>query len=309
MKTPFPVIPALCAIAIAYKNLDLIADQVLPMVTVGKREFYYMDYSGVDHFTVPEMEVGRKSAPNEVEFSAEKKLSFVKDYALRDRIPQADIDAAAQEEFSYDPVGRSAEAIIALVKLGREVRTSRLVFNSATYGANNKVKLAADEKFSTPNGDPVEVISSALDVPLYRPNTIVFGQGAWTGTRKNRNIAKAVNKTSGDKGIATRQEVADLFEVPNIIVGQGWVNVARKGQPAQRVRIWGNHIALLYIDPKANNDTGVSFGYTARYGNPWGGAMFDKDIGPQGGQEVRSGEKVREMVIAPDLGYFIEDAV
>ncbi|BDV42434.1 hypothetical protein GURASL_13570 [Geotalea uraniireducens] len=308
MKTPFPIIPALCAVAIAYRNQDLIADQVLPYVRVGKREFYYMDYTGVDSFTVPENEVGRKSAPNEVEFSAEKKLASVKDYALKDKIPQGDIDAAGQEEYSYDPLARSTEGIMALNKLAREVRAARMVFNPATYPDANRIALAAGSKFSDATGDPITVINRGLETPVLRPNTMVIGQTAWTALRTNPAICKAVNRTDGDKGIASKQEIANLFEVKDIVVGQGWVNAAKKGQPRNLVRVWGSHLSLLYLNPNANTDNDITFGFTPRYGNPWGGAMFDKDIGPQGGQEVRAGESCRELIIAPDLGYFVENA-
>ena len=39
------------------------------------------------------------------------------------------------------------------------------------------------------------------------------------------------------------------------------------------------------------------------------GAMADSKIGLRGGQRVRVGETVREKIIAPELGYFIQDAV
>ncbi|PZP06597.1 MAG: capsid protein, partial [Sphingomonas hengshuiensis] len=35
----------------------------------------------------------------------------------------------------------------------------------------------------------------------------------------------------------------------------------------------------------------------------------DPDIGLQGGNRVRSGERVRELVVAQDVGYFIQNAV
>ncbi len=39
MPAPFPINPALMAIAIAYHNAQMIADEVLPRVPVGKQEF------------------------------------------------------------------------------------------------------------------------------------------------------------------------------------------------------------------------------------------------------------------------------
>ncbi|UVH84375.1 hypothetical protein NW342_22030 [Pseudomonas aeruginosa] len=69
-NAPFPIDPELTAIAIAYRNGRMIADEVLPRVPVGKQEFKYWKYDLAQGFTVPETLVGRKSKPNEVEFSA-----------------------------------------------------------------------------------------------------------------------------------------------------------------------------------------------------------------------------------------------
>lgn len=306
-RTPFPIIPALCAVAIGYRNEQMVADKVLPYVPVGKREFYYLDFRGIDIYTVPNLEVGRKSAPNEVEFGAERLLNSVKDYGLRDRLPQADIDAAAKEEYVYDPEARSAQAMMSIVKLGREVRCANLVFNKATYNAKNQQVLEKNTCFANPDTDPIDIISRALDAPLIRPNKLAFGQNAWTTLRKHPKIVKASNGSfAGDAGLASRQAVAELFEVDEIIVGAGWVNIARKGQNAQRVRVWGGHMSAFYQDKQVQDtEGGATFGYTARYGLPWGGAMPDKNIGPQGGVEVRVGETVREMVTFPDCAYFI----
>ncbi len=51
MKAAFPIQPELTAIAIAYKNRSLIADQVLPRVPVGKQDFKYLKFNLADGFT------------------------------------------------------------------------------------------------------------------------------------------------------------------------------------------------------------------------------------------------------------------
>lgn len=310
IKRPFPVIARLAAIAIAYRNLDFISDLVLPYISVPEEKFQYPDFTGHDVFTVPEgLEVGRKGAPAEVEFTSELKDSSVKDYALKSSIPMSDIEAAQRSEIPMDPEAEAAEEIMELVKLGREIRTARLVQNRNTYPAAQRLLLGADDQFNNPNSNPIDLFKRALDVPLMRPNTLVFGQTAWTELRTHPKIVSATLKNSGEAGMATRQAVAELFEVKDILVGQGRYNAARKGQPRNLARVWGSHVSLLHINPRANTQRGVSFGYTARFGTPWGGSMFDKDIGAQGGMEVRAGEKVRELIVASDCGYFLENCV
>ena len=43
-KANFPVNPVLTAIAIAYRNRRMIADDVLPRTDVGKQEFKYLQH-------------------------------------------------------------------------------------------------------------------------------------------------------------------------------------------------------------------------------------------------------------------------
>ncbi|MDT4884304.1 hypothetical protein FQZ97_1204280 [compost metagenome] len=75
------------------------------------------------------------------------------------------------------------------------------------------------------------------------------------------------------------------------------------------VRAWGPHAAFLYRDRLANNSGGTTFGFTAQWGTRISGSIEDGDIGLRGGQRVRVGESTKEVVCAPDLGYFFENAV
>ncbi len=306
VKSSFPVIAVLCAVAMSYKNEDMVADQVLPYVTVDGEEFYFLDYRKTDIFQLLETEVGRTSLPNTVNIEATKELAKTVDHALRGEIPMKDIERAAQAAFKYDPEQRMVQHLQKLLSLAREVRVSKMVFNADTYTADRKVKLAGTSKFDGVDSDPISVINTGLDSSIMRPNTMILGQDAWRKLRIHPDIVKARNRTDGDKGMASRDEVKQLFEVKNIIIGQGWVNTAREGQPAQMQRVWGNNISLIHQDTEANADSGITFGYTARWGNPWGGSLFDKNIGAKGGQDIRTGSNIKEMITAPELGYYIE---
>src|SRR3990172_3410335 len=110
---PFPITPEMMAITISYRNPKLIADDVLPRVLVGTQEFKYPTYTKAESFTVPDTKVGRKSAPNEVEFTATETTSKCDDYGLDDPVPQEDIMNAeavsALTGKAYDPLGRANE--------------------------------------------------------------------------------------------------------------------------------------------------------------------------------------------------------
>lgn len=304
---PFPTDPILTAIALAYRNPDvaLIADEVLPR-TPTAQEFKWLKYDLSQGFTVPDLKVGRKSYPNEVEFNATEQTDKVVDYALDDFIPNEDIEADNQ---GVDPRGTAVGYLTNLVNLAREIRVANLVFNTNSYVAGNQATLAGASQFSDPASDPVATIGDALDVPIYRPNIAVFGQAAWTKTRRNPKLVQAIKGTDQGAGMVSRQEFADFFELSNVYVGAGFVNTAKKGQAVANSRVWGKHIAFLYRDRAAGPQAGVTFGFTAEWGKKMAGSMPDQKRGYNGGETVRAGERVKELVIATDLGYWLQNAV
>jgi hypothetical protein len=303
-KTPFPLIPELMAIAIAFVNNKLIADMVLPRIPVGKLQFQYLEHKMEEGFTLPETKVGRKGIPNQVEFNATLKTGSVEDFALDDIVPNDDVDNAPK---GYDPLGRAVEGLTNLILLKREVRTASLVFNPNSYPSTNKVALSGTSQFSDyTNSDPIKTITDALDAMIMRANKMVIGRSAYSVLARHPKIMKAVNKNAGDTGIANRKDIADLFELDDILVGEGWVNTAKKGEPVSLQRVWGKNISLIYQDMTATTTQGVTFGVTAQYGTRIAGSMPQPKVGARGAQLVRSGESVSELILAGAAGYYIQ---
>jgi len=307
MKTPFPIDPVLTGIAIAYSNRSMIADDVLPRVPVGKEEFKYTKYSLAEGFTVPDTKVGRKSKPNEIEFTGEEVTDSTEDFGLDDPIPMSDITNAPE---NYNPEQRATEQLTNIVELDRELRVAGKVFNAANYSAANKIVLSGTDQWSDfTNSDPIGDIMLGLDSCIMRPNIGILGRATMTKLAQHPDVVKATNRNSGDKGIAQREAIAALLELEEVLVGESFVNNARKGQAASIGRAWGKHAAFIYRDKMADNRNGTTFGFTAQFGTRVAGSKEDSDIGLRGGMRVRSGESVKEVLTATDLGYFIQDAV
>ena len=305
---PFPIQPELTAIAIGYRNPLLIADDVLPRVPVGKQEFKYLKYSLADSFTIPDTRVGRTSKPTEVSFGATEITDSCVGYGLDDPIPQADIDNAPP---NYSPLGRATEVLTDLLLLAREQRTANLVFNTASYTAStNRTQLSGTSQFSDyTNSNPITAFLAGLDSCVMRPNILVLGQAVWSKLRQHPKVAQALFGANGTSGIVTREQLAQALEIEEVWVGQGWVNGAKRGQTASLTRLWGKHAAAIYRDRLADTSRGTTFGLTAQWGERVSGNIPDEDIGLKGGQRVRVGEYVKELVCATDLGYYWEDAV
>ena len=115
---PFPTNARLTAIALAFRNPDiaLIADLVLPRTPVAY-EFKWLSYDLAQGYTVPDTRVGRKSAPNEIDFQATEVQDKCQDFGLDDLVPNEDIEADNQ---GVDPLGTATGFLSNLVDLGRE---------------------------------------------------------------------------------------------------------------------------------------------------------------------------------------------
>lgn len=309
-KKPFVIDPYLTGITVAFRNPSaaLIADKVLPRVQVNKEEFGYNSFDANDAFTIPDTRVGRTSAVNQVEFGATRLTDQTEDYGLEDPIPFKDIENA--RESGYDPEGRATEVITDLILLDREVRAANKVFSTSTYAAGSKTTLAGVNQWSdTANSDPVTVLENAIDGMLVKPNKLVLGRAVWTALKRHPKVVTAVLGSANSTGRVTAERLAEILEIQEVVVGEGWINTARKGQTASMARAWGKSAALLYINPNADADRGITFGFTAQFGKRVAMRYEDIKIGLDGGVIVRVGERVKEKVVASNLGYLFDAAI
>lgn len=308
-NSPYPIDPALTSVVIGFKNDDLVADRVLPRMPVAKQEYKYMTLTERDMYSIPETAVGRKGVPSEVNFGGAEVTGTCENYALKESVPQGDVENA---DSRYDPLGRAAEGVQALLDLSREKRTADLVFAAGNFPTGNKATLSGTTQWSHASSDPVNAILAALDIPLVRPNVMVLGQEVWTKLRQHAKIIAAVSMTGGNAatgGVAMRQAVAELFELDEIIVGKSWLNTAKKGQANSFSRVWGKHAALLRRDMTPNANRINTFGFTASWMGPTAYRWFDPDPGVGGATVVKVGDSTDEVICASGLGYLFTDAV
>ena len=318
---PFPINPVLTAIAIGYRNdaQALIADAVLPRIPVMAEQYKWTEYPIDEAFSYPDTLVGRRGRVARVEFSGVERTGSTNDYGLEDGIPNSDINAAAAMRAAglglFDPENRAAEGLTDLILLDREVRVASVVQNPNNYAPSRRLVLSAGDQFSDyTNSKPIDVLKAAFAATLiYRPNTMVMGRDLWTVLSSHPHLVNAVRGNLTSRGIITLAEFVNLFSgegLKRVLIGESFVNTARKGQATALNRVWGKSIELLYIDPNVRPEQGgVTWGFTAQYGTRFSGSWEDKNVGLEGGKVVRVGEKVNEQVVAKDVGFIIQNAV
>lgn len=208
-----------------------------------------------------------------------------------------------------NPLDVAVNLTTKLIGLDREVRVAARVFNSANFGANTVTLSGTGQWSDFVNSNPLNAILTALDVPIYRPNVVVLGQATFTQLRQHPRVIQAVFGTAQTGGAVTRDQLAMVLEVQKVVVGAGFVNTARKGQAVNNQRVWGKHAALLYVDSEAALTSQPCWGFTAQWGDKVAGDMSEPKMGIRGSQRVRVAESVKEVICAPTLGYYFQNAV
>ncbi|KPD10869.1 hypothetical protein [Phaeobacter sp. 11ANDIMAR09] len=320
-KRPFQSDAALTAIAIGYKNPEAsrIADEVMPRQTVPTEKFGWTEYPVEEAFNVPDARVGRKGRVNQLEFGGKTRTAEVEDFGLDAPVPFSDIRSAAAARKAglskHDPEGHAVEMISETVENIREVRVARTVHNAANYATGRKTTLSGSDQFSNyADSDPIGVIKTGLENVFIMPaNTMVMGRKVWGKISSHPKIVNAVKGNLTSEGIVTRQQFLELFAgegIKRLLIGDAFFNAAKPGQAANLQRAWGNHISLLHINKQVNTEGGgVTWGLTAEFGGKVAGRIEDPDIGLEGGYRIRRGERVKELIVAKDVGYFIQNAV
>ena len=315
---PFVVDPVKTGIAIGYQNKALIADQALPRIPVPSESYKWTYYPTAEMFTVPDTEVGRRGRVNRIEFSGQEMTASTTDYGLETGIPYSDINVAAAQRAAgvsdFDPEGRATMGLTAITQLDREVRVARLYQDPNNYAPSRRLALSGSDQFSDPGSDPIGLLKRLMGSTLiYRPNTWVMGRDCWSGMSSNPKLVNAIRGNVTGSGIVKPEEVVNLFSgegLKQILVGESFVNTARLGQPANLSRTWGKSIEMVYLDSDLPADQGgVTWGWTAQFGTRIAGSWDDRDVGLEGGRIVRTGEKVREQIVCPDVGVIIQNAV
>lgn len=313
---PFAISPSATAVAVAYTQSTLVADQVLPRIPVNTQKFSYNVYNKEDGFTVPETEVGRKGKPAEVDFGSKELTDQTVDHGLDTPVPNADVQnyegaRANGNTHLVDPRLRATRALTQCLLTRREKRVADLVTNTANYSVDNRIVLSGTSQWNDyANSDPSRAIADVLDNLFMRPTKLVMGRRVWSYLARHPKICAAVFKNGTNNGLVTREQFAELFEMSEApIIGEGWMNTAAKGQPVNMQRIWGNDMLAFYQDATADTEYGVSFGFTAEWGTRVAGSIVDPDMGIRGGERQRVGESVKELIIAPDLAYLWKNAV
>lgn len=305
MNSPLVIVPSLSAVAIKYRQKNLIADLVMPRSPVDKQEFIDLSDRMGEWITPPETNVGRVGMPNQLSTSVQDPMYLATiNQGLDEPVPNQDQMNGASES----ALMRATQRVMGFVELRRELRVAGIVGNAANFGYAKAFTTGTTQWSDLTNSDPLADLLEYLDQPFMRPNKLVMGRSVWTALSQHKKLINIAYGNAITSGRITRQQLADLLEIDEIIVGDGWVNAVKKGQTTVKTRIWGKFCAGIYQGDISLESNGT-WGYTAQFGQRIAGTIVDPNIGLFGGVKVRAGESVREVVTAKEFGFVFTNVV
>ena len=236
--------------AVGFQPRGFIAEDVFPIITVGKQRDMYNTWEQADFFRAEEDKRAPGTEPSRIRLRVTSDFYYAENYALGFDVTKE--DRANADAAQLLMMGQGAITTIKnKLLLGQEKRLATLLFTAGNIGSN----AAVSSVWTGAGADPVGDINTAIDNVQhstgYRPNKMLLGVKSWLALQRHTSIIdKSVNPnvTGGGRGYPTVKEVAELFNLDSIHVGMAYENTAQEDLATANAPVWSNH-CLVYHDP------------------------------------------------------------
>lgn len=168
-----------------------------------------------------------------------------------------------------------------------------------------------DQAASDPIGD-IQDAQTAIEVASGEtPNTLVISVHVFNTLKNHAQILERIKYTQ--RGLITEDLLATMFGVERVLVARAVQNTADEEDAAVMSYLAPKHALLVYANPTPGL-LQVSGGYTFAWSGLMGSVGFGTRVRRFRMEEIASdrieGEMAYDMkVVAPDVGYFFENAV
>lgn len=292
-----------------------IADQLIPVVPVGKQSnVYYKSQYRESILWTPDLTRRAKGGKaREVYFTVSSDTYFAQNFALATRWFDEDI---VNED---DPIRlrqKSARLVTDRLLIDYEARIAALANVSTNVGTTYHVATAwSNTTGSRPFDDLANMVETFRTATSYRPNVLVCPEQVATYLRRSDQFRDVL---FGDRGgVASNEQIANLINVNRILVPEIMVNTQGPGETmlgsGNMNPVWGNKVFLAYVADLTlgeEQDTWMTaFRWTDPiFGTPWAIRAFPHDDEARS-QKVEASYYQGEKMISTDLGLAIDSIV
>ena len=303
--------------AVGYRQPGFIADKACPVSGTDTKLVKYYTYSRADANRKTDDKMAPDGLPNQRKFSKTSTEVEVEPYGLFDRIPITDLSGSNDgADLEMDTVEDLTDDLM----LNREKRVADLLMNAASYAASNKVTLTVQWTDKI-NSTPIETIQTGQRACALRPNVMILDRVSWDALRIHPEILDRLGGPTRDMGMATRAQVAEMFELEEVLVGEVRYNSANPGATEVYDYIWPQGQVLLARQPQTPRRKELMLARTYRLNQTdqggadaegRGGYLVHQEVegkrGTAGTLFIKVAHEEKHVLVAADAGYHISNA-
>lgn len=259
----------LANVLINYRPMGFIADQIWPVVPVTKQSDVIPKIEKAARYRREETIRSPGSEPKYIHFDVSSDTYFAVNRALGTFLTREELANADQ---AWNTRQVRGELVMDILMLDYEIRVAAAATATTNVGSNfTPGSLWSDWENSNALKDIQTAIDVCEDLSGYQPNRIVFGKGAWRNFKHNKYVRGALVAQGGEMAgtpmLVRPNQVAQLFEVEQVLIGGTFYNTSAEDASASLSMIWGNH-AVVYYAPSSPSKERPSWGYSFRWNVP-----------------------------------------
>lgn len=297
-------------LSIAYANDDYIGTRLMPIVPVNKLAVEYFARPQEAGVSYPADGVGTDGSVNEVSESVTIATAALLRRALREHLDAWTLELGDPVALELiDPLLNVLDGLA----LGQEQRIAAILTAAGSFGANTAA-IAAANRWNTPGGgDPIGAVMAAK-AACWTGN----GPGRWVGycgtnvfnaLKTNPLILDQVKYTGGNPAVVTREAIAALFEVDELLVGMARQNISNEGAAPVYTRMWdaAQSFGIVRVADRPSRRS-ASFGITMQIPmqtQQW----FEQGRGGRGSYVVQASHADAAVVLAAPCGFLLTTVI
>lgn len=309
--------------AVAYRQSRFIADEACPVSGTDSKLVKYYKYTRADANRITDDEMSPDGMPNQRKFSKTSVEVEVAPHGLFDRLPITDLTGSNDGgDLEMDTVEDLTDDIL----LNREKRVADLLMTPANYGSANKVTLSTPWTNQT-SSTPIQTIQTGQRACALPPNIMVMDRVTWDAFRIHPDILDRLGGPTRKAGMAQRDQVAEMFELEKVLIGEVRYNSANPGATEAYSYIWPQGRVLLAHQPQTprkkqlmlartyrlnQTNNGGADAEGARPGERRGGFLVTQVVEEQRGTAgtlfIKVAHEEKSVHVATDAGYLISSA-
>jgi hypothetical protein len=292
---------ALTQISIAYRNQAFVAEEVLPVVPVMKKNDVFFKFSK-QHFRAYKDAYAAGQRAQQIEVDLDARGFYMADgHALEDSITDDEreqADPGAQLEVE------KTEKLTNIIALVEEINFFNNVVNT-TVITQNQTLSGTSQWSDYVNSDPVaEVLKERRLVQQQIgefPNTLLLSQPVLDTLANHPRILDRVKYTAnGARNQLDEQDLARVFKVERVLVSAALYQTSNEGEADNLGYIMGKNALLFYRPPRPGIRV-PTFGYTFFWAKRsgvlrWRELSLESDF-------IRVKKFYSQQVVAPNAAY------